>query len=91
LPYPFASDLWAASSWQAQYLQGPDAKYGLKTVGEYIHRPKFEFYDMQNDPQEGHNLADSSEHTELLQEYVRRLQSLQDELEDPWIIKWKYE
>src|SRR5690606_23951257 len=28
LPYPFASDLWAASSWQAQFQKGEDAPYG---------------------------------------------------------------
>ncbi|RYD50154.1 MAG: heparan N-sulfatase, partial [Verrucomicrobiaceae bacterium] len=33
LPYPFASDLWAASTWQAQYQKGLDAPYGKRTVG----------------------------------------------------------
>ena len=38
LPYPFASDLWAASTWQAQLAKGMDAPYGLHTVRDYIHR-----------------------------------------------------
>ena len=57
LPYPFASDLWAASSWQVQYRQGMDAPYGRKTVGEYIHRPPFELYAIAKDPEEATNLA----------------------------------
>ena len=36
LPYPFASDLWAASSWQAQWEKGKDAPYGRMTVGRIL-------------------------------------------------------
>ncbi len=57
LPYPFASDLWAASSFQAQYRKSLDAPYGQKTVGEYIHRPAFELYRIDEDPHESKNLA----------------------------------
>ena len=91
LPYPFASDLWAASSWQAQFRQGPDAPYGQKTVGEYIHRPRFELYDIRNDPEETTNLAESSGHRELLRQYQEKLKRFQREMEDPWITKWDYE
>ena len=59
LPYPFASDLWAASSWQAQWAKGKDAPYGNTTVGGYIQRPQFELFDIQNDPDETTNLAGS--------------------------------
>lgn len=91
LPYPFASDLWAAASWQAQYLKGPDAPYGHKTVGEYIHRPAFELYDMRKDPHETHNLAADPEYAEVLSDYKNRLREQQQKLNDPWIIKWSYE
>jgi len=91
LPYPFASDLWAASSWQAQYVQGMDAKYGQKTVGEYIHRPKFELYDIANDPNETENLAGKTEHADTLKKYQDLLKAFQKEMDDPWIMKWKYE
>ena len=53
LPYPFASDLWAASTWQAQLAKGKDAMYGLKTVDQYVNRPAFELYDMVKDPVTG--------------------------------------
>ncbi len=91
LPYPFASDLWAASSWQAQYRKGLDAPYGQKTVGQYIHRPEFELYDIREDPHESTNLAESNEHADLLEAYKQRLQRYQREMQDPWIIKWEYE
>lgn len=91
LPYPFASDLWAASSWQAQYQQGLDAPYGQKTVGRYIHRPEFELYDMQRDPHETINLAESADFAEVLEDYQQKLKAFQKSMDDPWIMKWEYE
>ncbi|MEL7496000.1 MAG: sulfatase [Planctomycetota bacterium] len=91
LDYPFASDLWIASSWQAQYQQGEDAMYGLKTVGQYIHRPRFELYDIANDPNEANNLAGKPEFESILREYQDKLKKMQKKLEDPWIMKWDYE
>lgn len=91
LPYPFASDLWAAPTWQEQYKQGMDAPYGQRTVGEYIHRPEFELYNIENDPGEANNLADDPEHAEVLAEMKRKLREFQEETEDPWIMKWEYE
>lgn len=91
LPYPFASDLWAASSWQSQYLKGLDAPYGMRSVDQYIHRPAFEFYDLQADPHEARNLAGEPEYADLLREYQQKLKQHQTELEDPWVMKWEYE
>ncbi len=91
LPYPFASDLWAASSWQAQLAKGPEAPYGNMTVDRYVHRPEFELFDIEADPNETHNLAGSSGHQELLKEYQAKLKAAQKEFDDPWIMKWDYE
>ncbi len=91
LPYPFASDLWAASTWQAQLAKGLDAKYGQRTVGEYIQRPEFELYDMRKDPHESHNLADSLEHEATLNTMKGLLKEFQQQTNDPWILKWEYE
>ncbi len=91
LDYPFATDLWVASSWQAQYRQGPGAMYGGKTVDQYIHRPKFELYDMENDAEETTNLADDPQFASVLKEYQLKLKAMQKDLEDPWIMKWDYE
>lgn len=91
LPYPFASDLWAASSWQAQLAKGNDAPYGQMTVGRYVQRPEFELYDMRTDPNESTNLATSSGHEDVLEKYKAKLKSMQKQFDDPWIMKWDYE
>ena len=91
LPYPFASDLWAAPTWQAQWKQGMSAPYGAKTVRNYIHRPAFELYDLKEDPHEGNNLADSSKHVELLARLKKKLKAFQTKTNDPWVMKWRYE
>ncbi len=91
LDYPFAADLWKASSWQAQFQKGLDASYGNKTVGQYIQRPQFELYDMQSDPDEAYNLAEKEEFAEVLQLYKDKLKDRQKLLNDPWIMKWDYE
>ena len=91
LPYPFASDLWAAPTWQDVFRKGPDAYYGKRTVRAYIHRPKFELYDLQADPDEAVNLADSKQHAAALEELQKMLREFQQQTKDPWILKWKYE
>jgi N-sulfoglucosamine sulfohydrolase len=91
LPYPFASDLWAAPSWQAQWQQGKNAKYGFRTVDQYIHRPAFELYDMEYDPDERTNLALDPAHRATLEAYQAKLKKFQEEYQDPWVQKWDYE
>jgi N-sulfoglucosamine sulfohydrolase len=91
LPYPFASDLWAASSWQAQFQKGMDAPYGQKTVKEYIHRPAFELYAIDKDPHEKTNLANNPEYAAVLKRYKTKLKKIQTDMSDPWIVKWRYE
>jgi N-sulfoglucosamine sulfohydrolase len=91
LPYPFASDLWAASSFQAQYQKSLSAPYGKKTVREYIHRPEFEFFKIKDDPEESDNLAGNPKFSAKLDEYKEKLKSAQKKFQDPWIMKWSYE
>ena len=91
LDYPFASDLWAASSWQAQQRKGDEAPYGVRTVAEYVHRPPFELYDMESDPDESNNLAEDPAYKKTLDEYCERMKKTQVVLEDPWVSKWNYE
>jgi len=91
LPYPFASDLWAAPSWKAQWEKGLSANYGKKTVREYIHRPQFELFDISSDPSESINLASDEKYAQVLDEYKAKLKQFQKATQDPWILKWKYE
>ncbi len=91
LPYPFASDLWKASSFQSQFQKAPDAPYGKKTVQDYIHRPQFELYRIDEDPDELHNLATDPTKAQILEEYKEKLRAFQEETNDPWGMKWEYE
>ncbi|MHC4356277.1 MAG: sulfatase family protein [Planctomycetota bacterium] len=90
LDYPFASDLWASSTWQATINAGKKY-YGKRTVEAYLHRPKFELYDLENDPHEVKNLTDDPEHQKVLEELKAKLKDFQKRTKDPWIVKWKYE
>lgn len=91
LPYPFASDLWAAPAWQDRYRQGPETLYGKRTVKDYIHRPAFELYDLTADPDETKNLAGDPNHAKLLAEMKAELKAFQERTADPWVLKWEYE
>ncbi|NNC87489.1 MAG: sulfatase [Akkermansiaceae bacterium] len=90
-PYPFASDLWAAATWQAQWDQGPEAKYGGRSVDSYINRPQFEFFDISSDPSESRNLAADPKYAGLLETYKAKVKEMQKRTGDPWIMKWSYE
>jgi N-sulfoglucosamine sulfohydrolase len=91
LPYPFASDLWAAPAWQDRYRQGPNTLYGKRTVKDYIHRPAFELYDLAKDPDETKNLANDPNYAKLLAEMKGELKAFQQRTDDPWVLKWDYE
>jgi N-sulfoglucosamine sulfohydrolase len=91
LSFPFASDLWDAPTWQHVYRQGPQAMYGVRTVEAYQHRPQFELYDLQEDPHEARNLADSAEHEQLLVDMQSKLRQFTEKTKDPWHLKWTRE
>lgn len=90
LDYPFASDLWEASTWQATIRRG-DKYYGKRTIDAYLLRPKFELYDLENDPHEVKNLAENPRYVKILGEMKEQLKAFQRRTKDPWIVKWQYE
>ena len=91
LPFPFASDLWEAATWQSAYQQGPDARYGARSIREYLHRPEYELYDLLEDPNEASNLADDPERAALLAALRAKLTAFQEQTADPWLMKTLYE
>jgi N-sulfoglucosamine sulfohydrolase len=90
LEYPFASDLWESATWQGNLRRG-NTRYGRRTIDAYLHRPKFELYDLQSDPHEVVNLADDPKYQDKLNEMKARLKAFQKRTQDPWILKWDYE
>lgn len=90
LEYPFASDLWESATWQGNIKRG-NTRYGKRTIEAYLHRPKFELYDLENDPHEVVNLADDPNHKAKLDQMKAKLKAFQKQTQDPWILKWEYE
>lgn len=91
LPFPFASDLYGSATWQDTLKHGEDYVYGKRSVSAYEHRPQFELYDLEKDPDEIHNLADNVAHHEKLAELKQKLREFQKRTADPWVLKWEHE
>jgi len=90
LTYSFASDLWASASWQGALKRNLE-HFGRRSVDAYLHRPKFELYDLETDPDEINNLADDPAYADMVAEFCAKLKTFQAETIDPWIHKWEYE
>jgi N-sulfoglucosamine sulfohydrolase len=91
LPFPFAADLWASAAWQSVYRQGMEARYGRRTVREYQHRPEFELYDLESDPDETTNLARSERYAGVLAGLKEKIRAFQQRTSDPWLVKWEHQ
>jgi N-sulfoglucosamine sulfohydrolase len=90
LDYSFASDLHDSASWQAALRDGAE-NFGARSVDAYLHRPRFELYDLDADPDEINNLAEEPEQRELVESFVQKLKDFQRRTNDPWLHKWEYE
>jgi len=90
LDYSFAADLWSSASWQSA-LRGGLRKFGARSVDAYLHRPRFELYDLEADPDETRNLAGDPRHRSLVESFSQKLRQFQRETGDPWLHKWEYE
>lgn len=90
LTYSFASDLWESATWKVVRRDNPEY-FGVRKVEAYMHRPKFELYDLESDPNEIVNLADDPAYAERVEVYCEKLKAFQAETKDPWIHKWEYE
>ncbi len=90
LEYPFASDLWVSSTWQSVYRNGKE-HYGKRQTSRYLHRPEFELYDLESDPDEIVNLAEDARYADLLDTMKASLKRWQYETEDPWLIMWNHD
>ncbi|MGL6076259.1 MAG: sulfatase family protein [Fimbriiglobus sp.] len=90
LEYPFASDLWGSDSWQG-ILKSQATMMGQRSVKAFVNRPKFELYDLINDPNELKNLAAEPAQKDTLVSLQAKLQDWQKSTSDPWLIKLKHE
>ncbi|WP_405293700.1 sulfatase [Algibacter sp. Ld11] len=90
LEYPFASDLWASSTWQSVY-RNHEEYYGPKKVSDYLYRPEFELYNLSKDPNEINNLAANNNFVEILKNLKNKLKNFQTKTQDPWMIMWSHD
>lgn len=90
LDYPFASDLWASSTWQSVYRK-KEKYYGKKTVEDYLKHAEFELFDLEKDPDEVNNLANNNAYQEVLEHMKAKLKNFQKTTRDPWLIMWNHD
>ena len=90
LDYPTAMDLVESPTWQSA-LRRSNKMFGQRTIHAYNKRPRFELYDLKNDPNEVNNLADQAEHVATLKSMQLQLKEWQTKSGDPWLVKWTYE
>jgi N-sulfoglucosamine sulfohydrolase len=64
---------------------------GQRLTESFVHRPKWELYDLQKDPGEARNLAEDSDHASIMAEMKGKLRTWQEKTKDPWVIKYEYE
>lgn len=90
LDYPFASDLWASSTWQG--IHRADGEYfGKRKVQDYLFRAEFELYNLADDPHEQNNLASDTAYSNILESMKSKLKEFQKTTTDPWIIMWDHD
>ncbi len=90
LDYPFASDLWAASTWQAIY-RNDEEYFGQRTVKDYMFRPEFELFNISTDPSESNNLASDNNYKNILESMKVKMKDFQLRTKDPWLIMWDHD
>jgi N-sulfoglucosamine sulfohydrolase len=90
LTYSSASDLWRSASWQGALRDGLQT-FGARSIDAYLHRDRFELYDLQDDPDEVHNLVADPAYADLVADFCEKLKDFQTRTDDPWLHKWEYE
>ncbi len=90
LTYPSALDLIKSPTWISAVESGGGV-FGRRAIERFLHRPQFELYDLERDPDEIDNLAERPAQKVLKAELLAKLQAFQIETKDPWARKWSHE
>jgi N-sulfoglucosamine sulfohydrolase len=90
LPYPQALDLYQSYTWQ-NMLKSKGKYLGRRSLQAYLHRPRYELYDMEHDQHEVHNLATDPRYSKTLHRMIEKLRLWQKNTADMWLSKWEYD
>jgi len=90
LTFPSALDLIVSPTWISVKKSGLKI-FGRRSTAAFLHRPQFELYDLERDPDEVVNLADVEVHQSVKEELIAKLRAFQTVTKDPWLHKWRYE
>lgn len=85
--YPLPIDTVQRRTWVNLRERG-DEKMGQRPVDQFLHRPRLELYDLENDPWEVDNLAEDPAHAGRKSAMVERLMEHLERQKDPWIRKF---
>lgn len=90
LTFPSALDLIDSPTWISAEKTG-SGLYGRRRIADFLHRPPFELYDLQRDPDEVVNLADDAASRTVKLELIVKLKAFEAVTKDPWLSKWTYQ
>ena len=87
--YPLPIDTIQRRTWVSNRESGAEM-IGLRTIDAFLHRPQLELYDLQNDPWESKNLADSEdpEIQQIRDTMVADLVARLEKQQDSWLRKY---
>ena len=83
--FPFSTDLYASKTWQHILLNG-DGYFGKRKVDAYLHRDAEELYDLEQDPNEIHNLAQNPQYQDTVESLRKKTMDFRRRTKDPWLI-----
>jgi N-sulfoglucosamine sulfohydrolase len=90
LTFPSALDLIRSPTW-ISVVESGGTLFGRRSIERFLHRPRFELYDLERDPDEVVNLADEPAHQRTKAELIEKLKAFQTATKDPWNYKWAYQ
>ena len=84
LEFPNPIDTLGRQTW-VRTIEDGEKTIGPRTVQQFLFRDELELYDLQDDPDEIHNLAATPEHAAVREELLARLKQRCHATPDPWL------
>lgn len=95
LMFPFGTDLYGSLSWEgirnsavdSATSDTPEVMLGRRRLASYLYRGPEELFDLENDPEEIHNLVDDERYMDVLSEMREKTEEWQYVTDDVWLFK----